>query len=197
MRTFIECAIQSVAFNRNHPLLLNNNLRSNINHKLQFNNYRNNLNKNTEKKIQAGWCLEDFIGNFANATTAAETAKRATRSSPPPPSSSPPPSVSLMSCFNQVTTSLSSVLSSNTSSNSDYSSPSSASSAKKTNLFYRHRKAFRRKEDNSVQQIFANITITAITTEYLLVSITSALLLTLYTTMTSLVGSTNFATTRS
>lgn len=208
MWTFIDCAVRSaVAFNRNHPLLLNNNLRNNINRKLQLNINRNNLKKNTDKKIQAGWCIEDFIGNFANTTTTAETTT--TRSSSP---------LTLLSCFNQLTSmsSLSSVLASysptninsNSSSSDDhYPSPSSASSAKKTNLFYHHRKAFRRKEDTGdhpEQSIVANITIgiAAITTvaEYLLLSIISnALLLTLTTIITttttsSLVGSTNFAT---
>lgn len=192
MRTFIECAIQSVAFNRNDPLLLNNNLRSNINHKLQFNNNRNNLKKNTEIKNQAGWCIEDFIGNIANKTTATTTKTTATRSSPSSLQ------LSLMSCFNQLTaSSLSSVLASTTNSSSnDYSSsPSSASSAKKTNLFYHHRKAFRRKEDYSLQQNIANITIIAIMIEYLLFTITNALLLSL--TVASLVGSINVVTTRS
>lgn len=198
MWTFIDCAIQSaVAFNRNHPLLLNNNLRSNINHKLQLNNNRNNLKKHTEKKIQAGWCIEDFIGNFANKTTATRTTTTgtATRSSSPSLSS-------LLSCFNQLTTvsSQTSVLSSSnnsnniSSSNDHYPSPSSASSAKKTNLFYHHRKAFRRKEDNSIsnlQQIVANITIMiAISVEYLLLAITNNLTF----TTASLVGSTNFQT---
>lgn len=161
MRIFIDGAIEPVAANRNHTLLLNNNLRSNINHKLQLNNNRNNLNKNTKKKNQAGWCREDFIGTFANSTTSmAEQTTAATRSSPSPTSS-----LSLMSCFNQMTlSSLSTVLSSSNneacSSSNDYSSPLSASSANKTNLFYHHRKAFRRKEDP------ANITIIAI--EYVL-----------------------------
>lgn len=193
MWTFIDCAVRSaVAFNRNHPLLLNNNLRNNINRKLQLNSNRNNLKKNTDKKIQAGWCIEDFIGNYFANTTTAETGTRS--SSPPLPSST------LLSCFNQLTSM--SVLASNSSisSNDHYPSPSSASSAKKTNLFYHHRKAFRRKEDSGT--IVANITIAILSVEYLLLSIISNALkiLTLITTITtttttsSLVGSTNFAT---
>lgn len=189
MRIFIGGAIAPVAANRNHTLLLNNNLRSNINHKLQLNNNRNNLNKNTKKKIQAGWCREDFIGNFANSTTPmAEQTTAATRSSPSPTS------LSLMSCFIQMTTSLSTVLSSSnneacsSSSSNDYSSPLSASSANKTNLFYHHRKAFRRKEDLRDVMIIANITITTI--EYVLL-LTYAIII----PIARLAGSTNFVTT--
>lgn len=186
MRIFIGGAIDPVAANRNHTLLLNNNLRSNINHKLQLNNNRNNLNKNTKKKIQAGWCREDFIGNFANSTTPmAEQTTAATRSSPSPTS------LSLMSCFIQMNTSLSTVLSSSNNeacSSNDYSSPLSASSANKTNLFYHHRKAFRRKEDPLDVMIIANITITTI--EYVLL-LTYAIII----PIARLAGSTNFVTT--
>lgn len=191
MRIFIDGAIDPVAANRNHTLLLNNNLRSNINHKLQLNNNRNNLNKNTKKKIQAGWCREDFIGNFANSTTPmAEETTAATRSSP-----SPTTSLSLMSCLNQMTTSLSTVLSSSnnevcsSSSSNDYSSPLSASSANKTNLFYHHRKAFRRKEDPRDVMIIANITIIAI--EYVLLLTYAAIII----PIARLAGSTNLVAT--
>lgn len=182
MRIFIDGAIEPVAANRNHTLLLNNNLRSNINHKLQLNNNRNNLNKNTKKKNQAGWCREDFIGNFANSTTPmAEHTTAAARSSSSP-----------TSCFNQLTTSLSTVLSSSNNeacnSSNDFSSPLSASSANKTNLFYHHRKAFRRKEDLHDVMIIANITI--ITIEYVLL-----LTLTIIIPIARLAGSTNFVTT--
>lgn len=189
MRIFIGGAIDLVAANRNHTLLLNNNLRSNINHKLQLNNNRNNLNKNTKKKIQAGWCREDFIGTFANSTTSkAEQTTAATRSSPSPTS------LSLMSCFNQTTTSLSTVLSPSNneacSSSNDYSSPLSASSANKTNLFYHHRKAFRRKEDpHDVMMIIAN-NITIIAAEYVLL-LTYAIII----PIARLAGSTNFVAT--
>lgn len=191
MRIFIDGPIQPVAANRNHPLLLNNNLRTNINHKLQLNNNRNNLNKNTKKKIQAGWCREDFIGNyFANSTT--PTAEHTTVAATAAARSSP----TLTSCFNQLTTSLSTVLSSASNneacSSNDFSSPLSASSANKTNLFYHHRKAFRRKEDLYDVMIIANITITAVTIEYvlLLTYITSIII-----PIARLAGSTNYLAT--
>lgn len=186
MRIFIDAAIHPVAANRNHPLLLNNNLRSNINHKLQLNNNRNNLNKNTKKKNQAGWCSgEDFIGNIANNSTT--TPMAATRSSPSP--------ASLMTCFNQLTTSsLSTVLSASSneacSSSNDYSSPLSASSANKTNLFYHHRKAFRRKEDLHDVMIIANITIIA-TIEYVLLLTYATIII----PIARLAGSTNCVST--
>lgn len=197
MRIFVGGVAEPVAANRFHPLLLNNNLRSNINHKLQLNNNRNNLNTNTKKKNQAGWCREDFIGNFANPTTSTTPMAAATRSSPSPAASP----LSLMSCFNQLTSSssLSTVLSSSNNeacSSNDYSSPLSASSANKTNLFYHHRKAFRRKEDpwhdalitvtvaNSITTVIATII------EYVLLLTTIVI-----PTIARLVGSTNFAAT--
>lgn len=193
MRIFVGGVIESVAANRFHPLLLNNNLRSNINHKLQLNNNRNNLNTNTKKKNQAGWCREDFIGNFANSTTPMAAA---TRSSPSPATS---PSLSLMSCFDQLTStaSLSTVLSSSNNevcSSNDYSSPLSASSANKTNLFYHHRKAFRRKEDpwhdEMIMILIANNITTVIATiiEYILLT-------TIIIPIARLVGSTNSVAT--
>lgn len=190
MRIFVGGVIESVAANRFHPLLLNNNLRSNINHKLQLNNNRNNLNTNTKNKNQAGWCREDFIDNFANSTTTTPMAA-ATRSSPSRPTSP----LSLMSCFNQLTSSLSTVLSASNNeacSSNDYSSPLSASSANKTNLFYHHRKAFRRKEepwhDEMTMIIATNITIIATIIEYVLLT-------TIIIPIARLVGSTNFVAT--
>lgn len=193
MWIFVGGEAEPVAANRFHPLLLNNNLRSNINHKLQLNNNRNNLNTNTKKKNQAGWCREDFIGNFANSTTSTTPmAVAATRSSPSPAASQP---LSLMSCFNQLTSSssLSTVLSSSNSevcSSNDYSSPLPASSANKTNLFYHHRKAFRRKED-PIMVMISITTIIATITEYVLLLLTTIII----PTIARLVGSTNFAAT--
>lgn len=165
IRTFVECVILAIAFNRNHPLLLNNNLRSNINHKLQFNNNRNNLKKTTQDKIQAGWCVQDFIGSIASKITATTSE---TRSSSSPCSLLSSRTSTLMTCFNQQLLSILSSINkttnmvngnnsssnSNKSSNGSFSYPSSsASSAKKTNLFYHHRNAFRRKEDTSEENL--------------------------------------------
>lgn len=187
MRICVGGVAEPVAANRFHPLLLNNNLRSNINHKLQLNNNRNNLNTNTKKKNQAGWCREDFIGNFANPTSTTPMAA-ATRSSP----------LSLMSCLNQLTSSstLSTVLSSSNNevcSSNDYSSPLSASSANKTNLFYHHRKAFRRKEDPWHDEMITMVMIASTITEYVLLLTTINITITI--PIARLVGSTNFVAT--
>lgn len=188
MRICVGGVAEPVAANRFHPLLLNNNLRSNINHKLQLNNNRNNLNTNTKKKNQAGWCREDFIGNFANPTSTTPMAA-ATRSSP---------LLTLMSCLNQLTSSstLSTVLSSSNNevcSSNDYSSPLSASSANKTNLFYHHRKAFRRKEDPWHDEMITMVMIASTIIEYVLLLTTINITITI--PIARLVGSTNFAAT--